>query len=129
MTKAQKRKFVMSAISKWADRMNIRHYRINVMFMHDRHPEDTNDRATSADIHVLHEYTKATIRIWDGLWELDPAEREASLVHELAHIILEPLDAAFSAAKDGQTVPNFVFSERIETATEHFARLLVEAYS
>ena len=83
-TKAD-RQFVKDSIDKWRKRMFLCEWFIDVHYATEDEPD------CSAENHVKSDYLRSEITIYPNFWEAPRDWQEHCLVHELAHILTEPM--------------------------------------
>jgi hypothetical protein len=126
-TKRQKQQ-VYGWIDLWKDRWLLSHWTISVKFSDRPKPDADN---TLADCSCNTEYLEAIITIYSPYWsdELTDRYREATVVHELAHIHTWALAALSARARSGFLVTQKEQNGVDEVTTEHIARALFRAYA
>ncbi len=115
----KRKKYIKEKVKYYQNKMNLNHYKIKVKF-----PEDDGG-STAMDIGVDIEYLRAFINVYPHTME-EESEGEnidSYLVHELTHIILQPLAERGYVATPEMNMSDF--TKTIENATEHLARLII----
>lgn len=79
------KKFVKETIDKWRKRMFLAEWFIDVSYSDESNP------GCSAENSVNIDYLRSTITIHPNFWDAPRDWQEHALVHELAHIISEPM--------------------------------------
>lgn len=111
--------------------LNVLHWKVKYHLRDGRHADSTAASSISANIEILHEYESAQVFIYDDpcylFWKDGQIEQlTAVLVHEICHILSEPLfQALLSEAAPGcfSYVKNI--NERLTTQIERLVLKLI----
>jgi hypothetical protein len=93
-------------------------WEINIRYTKD------SDSDAGADIKMQVEYKEATITIHEHFFTLEKQKREAIIVHELCHIIVQPLIELICKADDGHNITIRETDWHKESVTQHIATII-----
>jgi hypothetical protein len=128
-TQKARREEVARHIATWQSRLLLDHW--DVLPALAAANKEGND-STFADIASRNRYREARMTVYPFLWEspdgADPAYREATIVHELSHVIAAPLEDVVDSLLAGKLVTKEQYADALEQVTEHIAKVVVRAY-
>lgn len=118
MKKQNKAARVKSLIEKYKPILFLQQWGIDVEILEEPHNENPY---VLADINVVHEYMRSTIRIYPAFFDRPPLSQEEAIIHELCHCITQPAWNVISKFESGMFVPEHVSTEVIENLTQKIA--------
>lgn len=117
MTKAQKKRLVQSFVDRYARKLNISHWSINIIISNEK------DTGTCAKIKSDHRYMFATITVYPESF-VEPNDIEDIIRHELCHCLTDPLYKYCYDLLNGQFRTHHDIEDQRELLTERIAKLL-----
>ncbi len=116
-------------IALWVPRLGLEAWDISVKESETPSPDDA-DRpfATRAEVLCDPTYEEARITVFPAFAEISEAQREAVIVHELAHCLMEAQFDLTTALLDGKHVTADEATRTNEYWTERVAKVLIRAW-
>lgn len=110
-------------VKKWQKLLLLDAWDIEIV-LEGRNKEDSP--ATLAEIHMRDRYLEATMSVYPYLWTDNSARyREGTIAHELAHIVVNPLEVVTRRLLDGKIVNVEQYQDALERVTEHVTRAMM----
>lgn len=117
---------VYAWVEKWRGKLLLPAWGIEIVFEEDPFDEDdVEGEDTYAKICVRPRYLEGTLSIYPHFWTLQgDAEFEKTIIHELIHCLIYPLELLIQRGQDGKLVSRDEMSDVGENATEMFAEIV-----
>ena len=118
-TDAQKAE-VSEALRFWRNVLFLNHYRITPQY--DAYDEADPDVRAKCDPNSIYKF--ATITFMPGFFRDTKSGQESSVIHELLHIVLEPLAMLYRYLLEGKLVTRQQYRDAIEEAVVHLTTVI-----
>lgn len=112
VTEKQKQE-VNKLITKWRFKLYLQQWEFQAIYL--------DDESNKVQITISTEYKDAQIEICKGFWKFDKQKREAVIVHELTHAIVQPLIELICRAAEGYGISQREIDWNKEQVTQHIA--------
>ncbi len=128
MRKQTRKQEVNGYVTKWQQLWLLDQWDV---FVEIQSSNKLGSEGTQADIATIGRYIEASMTVYPYLWESadghDAEYREATIAHELAHIVISPLEVLIERMMDGHSVTKAQYLDALERVTEHVTRAMVRA--
>lgn len=119
MTRAKARQIIRKNLQPYRDALNLGEWEITTYYMDEENPDAP---LTGMMIDTDISYLRAQLRVYPALWKNEEEDEiKRMIVHELCHIITEPMYSLCRANVNPHLYP-FVEEQR-EQETERIARI------
>ncbi len=78
-----------------------------------------------ADVSVEGDYKRVTVSIYSGFFSKTPQEQAETLVHEMVHILIDPLHEATEGLLQGKLITRRAFVYALEASTSGVTEVIV----
>lgn len=116
MTKKQKQTEVMKFINIMQPKLFLHDWKIEVLIIEKPHHKGDH---IAADVAPDPIYKHATIRVFPSHWESDQDDRMHNLLHEMVHLIIEPLNHLIYCARNGEAITPQDQERTLERTVQH----------
>jgi len=117
MTKTQKKKKVESLAKKYAEKLNLGHWKINVIL------SDQKDSDCCAEIKSDDRYLFMTITVYPEAF-IEPNDIDHIIKHEVCHCLTDPFYKAFMDLLNAKFRTHYEIEDIRERLTEQIAGLI-----
>lgn len=119
---------IFRLVRKWQTEFYLHIIRIDVHFAECESDVDGNNQFgarcfASINAKLADSYHRATLVIYPAFFEDSHEEQEFSIVHEMAHILTQPLCALLERAQDGELITASEVLSVEERVTDMMARI------
>lgn len=126
MNMRQRQREIEKLIEKWQPLLLLDHWDV---FVSIETVNKASDPTIMAEIQTRPRYMEASMTIYPWFWDCPDAKtkeyREATLAHELCHIVVAPLDEVAGKFLEGHHVTRDQAAHANESVTEHIAKIAV----
>jgi hypothetical protein len=113
---------VVRYVKKWQKLLLLDAWDVEIV-LEERNKED--NPSTLAEINTRGRYLEATMLVYPHLWDETTATyREGTIAHELAHVVVNPLEVIATRMLNGTTVNVEQYQDALERVTEHVTRAM-----
>lgn len=109
----KQKKEVNKLITLWRSRLFLHQWEFQAIY--------PDDESQEVQITMSTEYKDAQIEINKGFWKFDKQKREAVIVHELVHCVVQPLIELICRGSEGLMISQREIDWNKEAVTQHIA--------
>lgn len=128
MNKKQMQEWVNKQVAKWKPRLLLNNWAVTVT-MADEDIDVSEDVSFQATMQVNSVYTDSIMTIYPALFNKPTGYKQSTVVHELLHIPVHPINQALNQAVKKGVISDKKRQELVEGLTEYIAKLMFVAYT